>query len=154
VRRWLIGSATAALALIAAKGGAGASGPPVPIPAGQAHYLESCGGCHGLGGVSSRRTIPVLRGAVGAFLCTGEGRRYIVRLPNVAFAGMDDRALAATMNFIVFGLGGDSVPAGARPYDAREVGALRRAPLKNQPLAQMRRTILADAGRCAARTGG
>jgi hypothetical protein len=152
VRRWLIGSA--ALALIGAKSAAGAIAPPAPIPAGQAHYLESCGGCHGLDGVSSRRTIPVLRGAVGAFLCTAEGRRYIVRLPNVAFAGMDDRALAATMNFIVFGLGGDSVPAGARPYGAREVGALRRTPLKNQPLAQMRRAILADAGRCGAPSGG
>jgi len=65
-----------------------------PLPWGQAHYYEGCGGCHGLDGISARREIPVLRDSVGAFLCSAEGRRYIVRLPNVAFANMDDRTLA------------------------------------------------------------
>jgi hypothetical protein len=115
-----------------------------PLPWGQAHYYEGCGGCHGLDGISARREIPVLRDSVGAFLCSAEGRRYIVRLPNVAFANMDDRTLAETMNFVVFELGRGSVPAGARPYTAEEVGSLRRMPLKNQPLAQLRATVLAQ----------
>jgi hypothetical protein len=130
--------------------------PPVtaglkPLPWGQAHYYEGCGGCHGLDGISARREIPVLRDSVGAFLCSPEGRDYIVRLPNVAFANMDDRTLAATMNFVVFELGRGSVPAGARPYTAEEVGSLRRMPLKNQPLAQMRAAVLArGSGACPA----
>jgi hypothetical protein len=115
-----------------------------PLPWGQAHYYEGCGGCHGLDGVSARREIPVLRDSVGAFLCSAEGRRYIVRLPNVAFANMDDRTLAETMNFVVFELGRGSVPAGAKPYTAEEVGSLRRIPLKNQPLAQLRAAVLAQ----------
>jgi hypothetical protein len=114
-----------------------------PLPWGQAHYYEGCGGCHGLNGVSARREVPVLRDSVGAFLCSAEGRDYIVRLPNVAFAYMDDRTLAETMNFVVFELGRDSVPAGARRYTAEEVGRLRRLPLKNQPLARLRAEVLA-----------
>lgn len=122
-----------------------------PLPWGQAHYYEGCGGCHGLDGVSARREIPVLRDSVGAFLCSPEGRRYIVRLPNVAFAHMDDRTLAETMNFVVFQLGRGSVPAGARPYTAEEVRGLRRMPLKNQPLAQLRAEVLArGSGSCRA----
>lgn len=125
-----------------------------PLPWGQAHYYEGCGGCHGLDGVSARREIPVLRDSVGAFLCSAEGRRYIIRLPNVAFAHMDDRTLAETMNFVVFQLGGESTPPGAKPYTAREVAALRRSPLKNQPLARLRAAALAAApGDCAAPAG-
>jgi hypothetical protein len=127
---------------------AGAAPAPAPLPAmkplpwGQAHYYEGCGGCHGLEGISAKREVPVLRDSVGAFLCSAAGRRYIIQLPNVAFANMDDRTLAETMNFVVFGLGRDSVPAGARPYSAAEVGSLRRFPLKNQPLARMREAVL------------
>lgn len=122
-----------------------------PLSSGQFHYQESCGGCHGLLGSSSRDHVPELRGAVGRFLCTDEGRRYIVRLPNVAFANMDAKALADTMNFIVFSLGGGSAPKGAKPFTAAEVGKLRLQPLKSQPLVRMRADIWGRAvQQCAA----
>lgn len=118
--------------------------PRMRFTAGQSHYLESCGGCHGIQGVSWKRDIPELRGAVGRFLCTAAGREYIVRLPNVAFANVDDRMLAEVMNFVVFGLGGTSAPAGAKQYSPREIAILRRKPLKNRQLADMRAVILAQ----------
>lgn len=127
------------------------AGPPVPIAAGQSHYLESCGGCHGIEGVSSPGDIPELRGTVGRFLCTRAGREYIVRLPNVAFAAVDDQTLAELLNFMVFRLGGPSTPASAPPYTKAEVGRLRREPLKNQPLDKLRLAVLWDAAsQCAA----
>lgn len=116
-----------------------------PFPGGQAHYYESCGGCHGLQGVSAQNSIPVLRDRVGAFLCTEEGRKYIVQLPNVAWAAVDDRTLADVMNFVVFDLGRDSVPARARRYTPGEVHLLRASPLKNQPLANVRQQVLGRA---------
>jgi len=128
---------------VAAQIGAAAE-PFARLTPGQSHYLESCGGCHGIQGSSWKRDIPELRGAVGQFLCTAAGREYIVRLPNVAFANMDDRMLAEVMNFVVFSLGGSSVPAGAKQYSPGEVAALRRQPLKNRQLASMRATILAE----------
>ncbi len=115
------------------------------MSSGQSHYLEGCGGCHGIQGVSSEREVPQLRGLVGRFLYTPTGREYLVRLPNVAFANMDDKVLADVLNFIVFQLGEGSAPPGARAYTAQEVKALRRRPLKNERLEALRATILADA---------
>jgi len=91
----------------------------------QSAYLESCGGCHGLQGVSARDIVPDLRDRVGYWMCTTEGREYIVKLPNVAFADRSDQELADLLNFVVFGLGGPSVQKGAKPYTADEVRALR-----------------------------
>jgi len=111
----------------------------------QSHYLEGCGGCHGIQGTSSKQDIPQLRGLVGRYLCTTAGREYLVRLPNVAFADMNDELLAQVMNFVVFRLGEGSAPADAVAYSPREVAALRHKPLKNRQLAQLRATVLADA---------
>ncbi|MET0658896.1 MAG: hypothetical protein ABW110_12140 [Steroidobacteraceae bacterium] len=120
----------------------------------QASYLEGCGGCHGIHGSSARDEVPELRDAVGWFLCTQRGREYIVRLPNVAFANADDELLAQLMNFVVFDLGGPSVPSNATPYSAQEVGVLRKQALKNMPLAQMRAEILKEAiDQCRATRG-
>jgi hypothetical protein len=118
--------------------------PPQMSPA-QSHYLKGCGGCHGIQGTSSKQDIPQLRGLVGQYLCTPAGRAYLVRLPNVAFADMDDALLADVMNFVVFRLGEGSAPAYARAYSPREVADLRHRPLKNERLAQLRATVLADA---------
>jgi hypothetical protein len=133
-----------AVVLIAAVATAVAAETPRFSPA-QSSYLEGCGGCHGIQGVSSEKDVPQLRYVVGRFLCTSAGRQYLIRLPNVAFANADDRLLASLMNYVVFDLGGGSAPEGAAPYSAAEVAALRRQPLKNQPLAQMRAQILTEA---------
>lgn len=131
---------------------AAASEPVVQLTPAQSRYMEGCGGCHGIQGISSKEHVPDLLNSVGRFLCTPAGREYIVRLPNVAFADADDRLLADVMNFIVFGFGGASTPVGAPPYTASEVGALRRQPLKNRQLVIMRAAILADAdNKCDAR---
>lgn len=131
-------------ASVAALANAPASAPVRLTPA-QSLYMEGCGGCHGIQGSSSRKDVPELRDLVGRYLCTREGREYLIRLPNVAFANMDDRMLAAVMNFVVFDLGGDSAPPGAAPYSAAEVAALRRRPLTNRPVARLGAVILWDA---------
>ncbi len=122
-----------------------AAGGDATIPAARFHYLESCGGCHGIEGVSSREHIPVLKDAVGKFLCTPAGRRYIVQLPNVAFADVDDATLAELMNYVIFQIGGSSTPLYTKPFRTSEVGALRRRALKNRPLADLRTSILVSA---------
>tara|TARA_A100001391_G_scaffold7621_8_gene5045 strand:- start:66860 stop:67336 length:477 start_codon:yes stop_codon:yes gene_type:complete len=122
---------------------ADASEEVVVIPSGQSEYTEGCGGCHGLLGVAADESIPRLRDKVGTFLCTQEGREYLIRLPNIAFAAMDDEALADLMNFVVFGLGGESLPRGegVRPYNADEVGLLRKTPFKGEQLHAMRDAV-------------
>jgi hypothetical protein len=82
----------------------------------QSDYVEHCSGCHGMQGNSAPAEIPVLRDRVGYFMCTREGREYLIRLPNVAYSAItDDQQLADMMNFVVFGLGGNSAPKFTRP---------------------------------------
>jgi hypothetical protein len=106
------------------------------------NYLLSCGGCHGLNGVSNSRLVPDLKDQVGYFLNLPQGRSYVVRLPNVAFSMTSDEALTGLVNYVVFTLGGASVPAGTKPYALREVSQLRRNPLTEVSLVQMREQMV------------
>ncbi len=120
------------------------------LSATQVAYLTSCGGCHGVEGVSAPHAIPTLRRLTGRFLCTAEGRAFIIRLPDVALASLSDRMLAQVMNFVVFDLGAPAAAGRhARPYTAAEVGRLRKQPLTGAGLTAYRDHVVADLGaRC------
>lgn len=147
--RWLAFVAVAGItAMLSATAAVRASPVPVLSPA-QSDYLQNCGGCHGIEGRSLNRRVPDLAKTAGLFLCTSETRAYFVQLPNVAFAHMDSKKLAALVNFVAFGLGEGSAPAGAKPYTAAEVERLRAAPIDNTALVAMRARIVAQiAQRC------
>ncbi|HWU56720.1 MAG TPA: hypothetical protein VN175_14515 [Rhizomicrobium sp.] len=109
----------------------------------QSDYVEHCSGCHGMQGDSAPAEIPVLRDRVGYFMCTREGREYLIRLPNVAYSAItDNQELANMMNFVVFGLGGNSAPKGAKPYTAQEVARLRSQALATQSLIAARTEVV------------
>jgi mono/diheme cytochrome c family protein len=93
----------------------------------QGDYLLNCGGCHGFHGVSNAKLVPGLKDLVGYYLRTPEGRAYLPRLPNVAFSTLSDQKLADMLNYVVFEIGGNSAPDGAKPYGAGEVGRWRIA---------------------------
>ncbi len=105
-------------------------------------YLLGCGGCHGAQGRSYAPLVPDLAGQAGYYLCTPEGRSYIARLPNVAFAHLSDADLARVMNYVVFTLGGRSAPAGTPPYSAAEMAARRAHPIDTPALLAMRAGIV------------
>ena len=72
----------------------------------QSDFTENCGGCHGFDGNSAPADIPVLKDRVGYFMCSKEGREYLIRLPNVAHSRITDpQELADLMNFVVFAIG-------------------------------------------------
>ena len=110
----------------------------------QSDYVEHCSGCHGMQGNSAPAEIPVLRDRVGYFMCTREGRDYLIRLPNVAYSAIsDNQELAEMMNFVVFGLGGNSAPKGTKPFTAAEVAKLRTQALATQSLIAIRADVVA-----------
>jgi mono/diheme cytochrome c family protein len=124
-------------------GSARAADPLAPaVSAPRSHYLLGCGGCHGYQGVSNSKRVPTLQGLVGYYLSFPAGRAYLPRLPNVAFANLDDEQLAGVLNYLVFDLGAGSAPAGARPYTAQEVGRLRKTPLTEVSLLEVRRRLV------------
>ena len=124
--------------------------PPLPelkglpeLTTAQSDYVEHCSGCHGMQGDSAPAEIPVLRDRVGYFMCTRQGRDYLIRLPNVAYSAIgDNQELADMMNFVVFGLGGNSAPKGAKPFTAAEVARLRGKALATQSLIAIRADVV------------
>ena len=115
---------------------------PAAAEDGRLHYLMGCVGCHGETGVTISRKVPDLKGQIGYFLYLPEGRDYLARLPNVAFAPISDQGVADMLNYMVFTLGEGSAPKGAKPYNAGEVGRLRKQPLTEVPLFQYRGEIV------------
>jgi hypothetical protein len=136
----LLGLAIAGVFGLAAKGVSHAAEPR--LTSAQSDYLEQCGGCHGLQGDSAPSPIPVLRDRVGYFMCTEAGREYLGRLPNIAYAKIDDDSLAEMLNFVVFGLGEGTAPAGARPFTAVEVARLRAQPMTGSTVEKTRKTVV------------
>jgi len=135
------------LALLAAAGlaaGATAAARPDarPLPAAisdpvlaRSDYVENCGGCHGVQGLSAPAELPELRDRVGYFMCTPESRAYLIRLPNVAHSRItDNQQLADLVNFVIFGLGGASTPPDTRPFTAEEVAHERQFALSSASL--------------------
>jgi len=92
-------------------------------------YAVTCQGCHRADGAGTPGTVPALAGSVGKFLRVPGGREFLVRVPGVAQAPLDDTALAAVLNWMLDRFGRDDVPKGVVPYTAEEVNQLRRRPL-------------------------
>lgn len=119
------------------------SAPTPELTTPQSDYVEYCSGCHGMQGNSAPAEIPVLRDRVGYFMCTKDGRDYLIRLPNVAYSAItDNQELADMMNFVVFGLGGKSAPKAAKPFTAAEVERLRGQALGTQSLIAARAQVV------------
>ncbi|HEY8494034.1 MAG TPA: hypothetical protein VIN04_09080 [Myxococcota bacterium] len=129
--------AAALLLGLAAGGAAGArtlAGPELD-------YVLQCMGCHLEDGSGAPgHGVPSLVG-VGRFLRAPGGRAYLVRVPGVAHAPLDDAALAALLNWMLARF--DPETAGAPdfvPYEADEVARLRAEPLLDA--AAQRRALL------------
>jgi len=108
----------------------------------QSAYLLGCGGCHGIQGRSYAPRVPDLAGQAGYFLCSADGRAYVGRLPNVAYAHLSAARLADVMNYVVFTLGAGSAPQGAAPFTAAEIAGLRARPWATPSLLEMRSHVL------------
>ncbi|GEN98529.1 hypothetical protein NSE01_03620 [Novosphingobium sediminis] len=93
----------------------------------QTDFIENCAGCHGLRGTTVPAKLPEIKDRVGWFMCTPGSRAYLLRLPNVAHSRIaDNDQLADLMNYVVFVLGGTSVPAGTKPFTGPEVAYERQ----------------------------
>lgn len=125
---------------------------PEWLSGGRSDYFEHCAGCHGVGGTSAPAKVPELLNRVGYFMCTPEARDYLVKLPNVAHAKIDDPGeLANLVNYVVFVIGGDSVPPNAEPFTADEVARLRTTPIANRSLINERSRLVSQiVKRCGA----
>lgn len=140
--RIFLGALGACMAVAGYQAVTAAPATPAPLPAAitdpdlaRSDYVEHCGGCHGVRGSAAPAQLPELLGRVGWFMCTPQSRAYLIRLPNIAHSRIkDNQQLADLVNFVVFGLGGASVPKGSVPFTASEVAYERQFALSSASL--------------------
>jgi hypothetical protein len=92
-------------------------------------YALECQGCHRADGEGTPGSVPPLGGSVARFLAVPGGRDYLVQVPGVAQAPLDDAGLAALLNWMLPHFDRAHVPPDFAPYTAAEVGRLRQRPL-------------------------
>lgn len=95
----------------------------------QVNYQLHCQGCHMADGRATPGLVPPLDSMLGRFVRVPEGRAYLLRLPNVAAAQLDDAATAELLNWVVGRFAADASDAGFDPYTADEVARGRQDPL-------------------------
>lgn len=111
--------------------------PPTHGEAGEAsqdarlNYVINCQGCHKPDGSGQPGFIPPLRGSVGRFLATEDGRAFLIRVPGVAQSTLSDGDLADVLNWTLLNFDRANLPAGFRPYTPEEVRAGRARPLSD-----------------------
>ncbi|GAC1693611.1 MAG: hypothetical protein PVS2B3_03100 [Steroidobacteraceae bacterium] len=134
-----------------------ADAPAPAYPQGAAAFQGNCAVCHGPAGAGVPSLAPPLLSYPARYAAGTEGRRQLVmtvlyglfgdivvddrhydfRMPD--FARLDDAALAATLNFIVFDLG--HAPAGVKPLAAAEIAAERAHVLDGAAVREHRKSL-------------
>lgn len=103
-----------------------------------------CQGCHLSDGRGFPGRVPGLRDLT-RFARTAEGRAYLVRVPGVAQADLDDARVAALLDWVLANLGDDTAdPPDVARFSAEEVARARGVPVAD--LAALRRAVLEAAG--------
>jgi hypothetical protein len=158
-RRGLSGSIALVVALLAAApvdaADRDAAAPLHRYQGAELDWALRCGGCHGIHGQGTPGHVPRLAGFVGHFTRHPEGRDYLLRVPGVVRARLDDARLAAVLNWVLVSLSRDQVAADFAPFTSEEVARARRTPLAT-PQATRARLIaeLQSAGVMAADEDG
>jgi hypothetical protein len=93
------------------------------------NYRLHCEGCHLADGSASPGKVPALAASVARFLHAPDGRAYLVRVPGVATAPLDDGDLAALLGWTLRRFDAANLPPDFAPYTAEEVGRWRAEPL-------------------------
>ena len=107
-------------------------GPHAAADSGQENkvaWMLNCQGCHRADGEATGDEVPALRGKVAKFLTVPGGREYLIRVPGVAMAALDDESIAALTNWMLLEFDEENIPVDFEKYSANEVGALRKLPL-------------------------
>jgi hypothetical protein len=136
--------------LAAAPAAAGDYAPGRPLErfeGARADYALRCKGCHGFAGQGTPGHVPRLSGFVGLYTHLPEGRDYLMRVPGVARAGLDDGRLAAVLNWMLATYGEGLIAPDFARFTPEEVGKARRKPLRAEREALRARLIAEMRGR-------
>jgi len=108
-----------------------AAAAPVAAEDPKVSYWLHCAGCHRLDGSSAPPEVPTLLEEPGRIAALPGGREYLVRVPGVAQAGIDDAELASVLNYMLTTFSPASLPPSFEPFEPGEVGRLRHRVLED-----------------------
>ena len=135
VTRWLVILFAAGLAPVAVADDYRAS----------VNYTLHCQGCHLANASGFENEVPRMKDFVGYFLHSSAGRAFLIQVPGVATASLQDEQLTELMNWLLLTYSKAQLPESFDPYSVSEVGALR-ARIEPEPQATRIR-ILDDIAR-------
>ena len=88
-------------------------------------YLLHCSGCHMPDGSGLSPVVPTLHYVIGRMLAEPEGRSYIVRVPGVSQAPINDEKLTEVLNWILTEFSSNTLPENFKPLTLNEVRRAR-----------------------------
>ncbi len=94
-------------------------------------FSRNCQGCHRADGLGACNAVPRARDFVGLFTRIPEGREYLMRVPGVVWAMLDDERLAAVLNWMLRTYSAEQLAPDFVPFTAEEVREARKRPLAN-----------------------
>jgi cytochrome c553 len=105
------------------------------------NYQMFCMGCHTPNGIGGN-SVPKLKGFIGHFLKSQQGREYLVRVPGSANSALNDEQLAEVLNWKIQRFAEGSAPPNWQAFQAEEVGRYRQDPLLE--VVEYRKTLVRD----------
>ena len=88
-------------------------------------YLLHCSGCHLPDGSGLQNVVPTLHDVIGRMVAEPVGRAYIVRVPGVSQAPINDRKLTEVINWMLTEFSSETLPKNFKPLTVREVSRAR-----------------------------
>lgn len=88
-------------------------------------YLLHCSGCHMPDGSGLASVVPTLHEVIGRMVAEPAGRAYIVRVPGVSQAPIDNKKLAEVINWMLLEFSSETLPNDFKPFTVREVARAR-----------------------------
>ena len=110
----------------------------VMLAAAQAHaddarahrnYLLHCMGCHGESGLGLEGRVPSFKNTLAKISASPQGRDYVLRVPGVTQATLDDRQTAEVLNWVLAEFSTADAAQQIAPFTAAEVARARQQPL-------------------------
>ncbi len=110
-------------------------------------FSRNCQGCHRADGTGACRTVPRIRDFVGLFTRVPGGRDYLLRVPGVVWAMLDDARLARVLNWMLASYSREQLAPDFTPFTEEEVAEARKHPLAN--VLEVRGRLIAELQRRA-----